>query len=476
MPEAAMRSILVWSMDKAACEVIRSCFRSEYQVDLAASGESCLEMLRKKRYEFLFLDLVLLRGSTSANGHPDYRHALQPYWHISPATEVVVMSSQAMIRDGVMAVKAGASNYLTFPISPEEVKFVTESIYNTIRIQSELTYLRDRFWKNDAREVVRTNSPLMQEVFNKVRSVAPTKSTVLLTGDTGTGKGVVAGLIHRHSNRSERQYISIHCGAIPDTLIESELFGHEKGAFTGADRRKLGKFEIAKSGTIFLDEIGTVTPSAQIKLLQVLHEKTFQRVGGKETIDADVRVIAATNSDLKAMVDQGLYRDDLYYRLSVFPIEIPALRERKEDIPILVEILLNRLNKLYFKEIHDVHPDVIEAFERYSWPGNIRELENIIERAYILESSPVLTPKSFPLEFFTRGTSFSHVNLDTSLSLAEVRRRAVEEIERRYVRELLTQHRGRIQTTAAAAGITTRQLHKIMKRYDLDKRDFRRHA
>jgi len=298
---------------------------------------------------------------------------------------------------------------------------------------------------------------------------------VLLTGETGTGKGVVAGLIHRHSNRSERQYISIHCGAIPDTLLESELFGHEKGAFTGADRRKLGRFEIAKSGTIFLDEIGTITPSAQIKLLQVLHEKSFQRVGGKETIDADVRVIAATNSDLKAMVNQGVYRDDLYYRLSVFPIEIPALRERKEDIAILVEILLNRLNKLYFKEIHDVHPDVIEAFDRYSWPGNIRELENIIERAYILESSPVLTPKSFPLEFFARGTSFSHVNLDTSLSLAEVRRRAVEEIERRYVRELLSQHRGRIQTTAAAAGITTRQLHKIMKRYDLDKRDFRRH-
>jgi DNA-binding NtrC family response regulator len=471
-----MRSILVWSMDKAACDVIRSCFRSEYQVDLAVTGESCLEMLRRKRYEFLFLDLALLRGSTSANGHPDYRQALQPYWHISPATEVIVMSSQAMIRDAVMAVKAGASNYLTFPINPEEVKFVTETIYNSIRIQSELSYLRDRFWKNDAREVVRTNSSLMREVFNKVRSVAPTKSTVLLTGETGTGKGVVAGLIHRHSNRSERQYISIHCGAIPDTLLESELFGHEKGSFTGADRRKLGKFDIAKSGTIFLDEIGTITPSAQIKLLQVLHEKTFQRVGGKETIDADVRVIAATNSDLRGMVDKGVYRDDLYYRLSVFPIEIPPLRERKEDIPILVEILLNRLNKLYFKEIHDVHPDVLEAFDRYPWPGNIRELENIIERAYILEDSPVLTPKSFPLEFFTRGSSFPHVSLDTSLSLAEVRRRATDEIEKRYVKELLTQHRGKIQTTAAAAGITTRQLHKIMKRYDLDKKDFRRLA
>jgi DNA-binding NtrC family response regulator len=173
------------------------------------------------------------------------------------------------------------------------------------------------------------------------------------------------------------------------------------------------------------------------------------------------------------MVDKGVYRDDLYYRLSVFPIEIPPLRERKEDIPILVEILLNRLNKLYFKEIHDVHPDVLEAFDRYPWPGNIRELENIIERAYILEDSPVLTPKSFPLEFFTRGSSFPHVSLDTSLSLAEVRRRAIDEIEKRYVKELLTQHRGKIQTTAAAAGITARQLHKIMKRYDLDKKNFR---
>jgi DNA-binding NtrC family response regulator len=466
-----MKSLLVWSNEKAAYEAIRSCFQHEFHVDLTTSRDSCLDMFRKKRYEFLFIDLEFLRGP-SLNGHPDYRQALQPFWHLSSSAEIIVMSHPHMIRDAVMAVKAGASNYLTFPINAEEVKYVTESIYDSIRMQSELDYLRGRFWKNDAREVIKTNSPVMREVFDKVRSVAPTKSAVLLTGETGTGKGVVAGLIHRHSNRSENQFISVHCGAIPDTLIESELFGHEKGAFTGADRRKLGKFEIAQGGTIFLDEIGTVTPSAQIKLLQVLHEKTFQRVGGKETIEADVRVIAATNSDLKEMCEAGHYRDDLYYRLSVFPIEIPPLRQRKEDLPILVQNLLRRLNKLYGKEIHDIHPQVLEAFERYPWPGNIRELENIMERAYILENTSMLTPKSFPSEFCTLAPGGA-VHLDTSLTLAEVRHRGVQEIEERYLRQLLTLCRGRIQVTAKAAGISARQLHKLMCRHDIRKEDFR---
>jgi transcriptional regulator with GAF, ATPase, and Fis domain len=313
----------------------------------------------------------------------------------------------------------------------------------------------------------------MKAVFDKIRSVAPTKSTVLVIGETGTGKGVLASLIHKHSNRNEAQFISVHCGAIPDTLLESELFGHEKGAFTGAIRRKLGKFEIAKGGTIFLDEIGTVTPSAQIKLLQILQDGMFQRVGGEETIEANVRVIAATNTDLKKMCEEGLFRKDLYYRLNVFPIEVLPLRERKEDIRHFVEVFLRRMNKFNAKAIHHVHPAVLEAFEQYAWPGNIRELENLIERAYILETSPVLNPESFPSELFEAQSLTPSVTVDARLTLSEVRKEGLKHIERNYIKEQLVQHKGKIKDSAKAAGMTTRQLHKLMKKYAIRKEDFK---
>jgi len=378
-----------------------------------------------------------------------------------------------MIREAVMAVKAGASNYLTYPINPDEVKYVTESVQESLIMQSELDYLRDQSWQADSLEFVQTESTVMKKVLDKVRSVAPTKSTVLLIGETGTGKGVLAKLIHRHSNRRDAPFISVHCGAIPDTLLESELFGHEKGSFTGAVRRKLGKFEIAKGGTIFLDEIGTITPSAQIKLLQILQDRTFQRVGGEETIEADVRIIAATNTDLKKMCDQGQFRKDLYYRLYVFPIELPPLRERAGDIPHLVEVFLKKMNKFDQKEIHDIHPQVLEAFKSYSWPGNIRELENLMERAYILETSFVLTPESFPGELFDSEAPSASVSVDACLSLAEMRGKGIEDIERHYLKELLTENRGKIKDSATAAGITTRQLHKLMKKYGIRKEEFK---
>lgn len=378
-----------------------------------------------------------------------------------------------MIREAVMAVKAGASDYLTYPVNPDEVNHITQSIYESIIMESELDYLRDRFWQEDSLEIVRTRSPLMKRLFDKVRSVAPTKSTVLLNGETGTGKGVLARLIHQHSNRKDGPFISVHCGAIPDTLLESELFGHERGAFTGAVRRKLGKFEIAQGGTIFLDEIGTITPSAQIKLLEILQDGTFHRVGGEERIEANMRVIAATNADLRKMCEAGQFRKDLYYRLNVFPLEIPPLKERMEDIGYIVEVILKKLNKFDLKEIHDIHPHVIDAFGNYPWPGNVRELENLMERAYILEESPILTPDSFPDELFTSNPSPVQVKPNISLSLADVRRTAIEQTERCYLKELLAVNKGRIKESAEAAGISARQLHKLMKKYDVRKEEFK---
>jgi DNA-binding NtrC family response regulator len=398
-----MRSILVVTEDRETYRTIRACHRSAFRVDLAATRDKALEMLHTKRFDVLFIDLELLREPRSGDG---YKDGLYAFWEVNPTVEIIVMSPQDMIRRAVMAVKEGASNYLTYPLNRDEVRFVTDSIDETILIQSELDYLRDKFWQADSLEIVQTRSPVMMAVFDKIRSVAPTKSTVLLVGETGTGKGVLANLIHKHSNRRDVQFISVHCGAIPDTLLESELFGHEKGAFTGAVRRKLGRFEIAKGGTIFLDEIATITASAQIKLLQILQDGTFQRVGGEGTIEANVRVIAATNTDLKKMSEEGQFRKDLYYRLNVFPVEMPPLRKRIEDIPHFVDVFLKRMNKFNSKGIRHVHPAVIEAFTKYPWPGNIRELENLIERAYILETTSVLRPESFPS--FLKPVLFRH--------------------------------------------------------------------
>jgi DNA-binding NtrC family response regulator len=466
-----MKAILVASRDESACQAIRSTMGSEFKVQVTSSKARCLEMFRRKRHEFLFLDLETLLDSM-----PDrnYKTALTPFWQLYPTAQIIVMSSQDEIREAVKAVKAGANDYLTYPVDPAEVRHVTDSVYESLVMESELDYLRDRFWQEDSLDIVRTQSPLVQAVFSKIRSVAPTKSSVLLVGETGTGKSVLAKLIHQHSKRKDGPFIAVHCGAIPDTLLESELFGHEKGAFTGATRRRLGRFEIAQGGTIFLDEIGTITPSAQIKLLEVLQEGTFHRVGGEDTIDANVRVVAATNTDLEAMCDQGQFRRDLYYRLNVFPIDIPPLRQRMEDIGHIVEVILGKLNKFHSKEIRGVDADVLEALRGYSWPGNIRELENVVERAHIIGESTTLSLKTFPIDIQQSRTLGGTPTISPSLSLAEARRKGVEEIERSYLTQVLRENKGRIKDTAKAADITPRQLHKLMKKYGLAKEQFKR--
>ncbi|MFH1488945.1 MAG: sigma-54 dependent transcriptional regulator [Pseudomonadota bacterium] len=468
-----MQSILIVSKDRDSEGIIRDCFPSDCRIERAADKPSALKSLEARRYELIFMDIFNLVDASSSTQKNGVHEALQPFWQAYPSIEIIIMCPPELIREAVKAVKAGASNYLTYPLNRDEVKYVTESLKEAILVQSELDYLRDRFWQSDALEIVQTRSKLVQAVFENIRAVAQTKSTVLLEGETGTGKGVLAKLIHRHSNRAQAQFISVHCGAIPDTLLESELFGHEKGAFTGAVKRRLGKFEVAQGGTIFLDEIGTITPSAQIKLLQVLQDGIFQRVGGEATITANARVIAASNADLKIMCEEGRFRKDLFYRLDVFPIEIPSLRDRAEDIPRLVEGFLKKMNHFNQKQIRSVDPMVMEALKQYQWPGNIRELENLTERAYILETSSTLTPESFPRDLFDRTPFTTSVPMAANLTLAEVRRKGTEDIERNYLKEQLVRKRGSIKETADAAGITTRQLHKLMIKYGLKKGDFK---
>jgi DNA-binding NtrC family response regulator len=465
-----MRSALVTSTRKDTLSAISSCLGKAYRIESADTKDAALQLLQKNLYDLIFIDLdILIKDISDEN----YLEALQQFWNQYPSIEIIVMADQRDLRKAVTAVKAGARNYLTYPLDTEEVKHVSEVINETVIMESELDYLRDRFWHVDSLEFIQTRNHLMKNVFAKIRSVSPTKSTVLLLGETGTGKSMMAKLIHQHSNRRDAQFISVHCGAIPDTLLESELFGHEKGAFTGALRRKLGKFEIAKGGTIFLDEIGTITPTAQIKLLQILQDGTFQRVGGEETLEANVRVIAASNVDLKQMSDEGEFRKDLYYRLNVFPIEIPLLKERIEDIPSLSNTILKKLNKFSTKEIIGIHPGVLEAFKTYDWPGNIRELENLIERAYILELSSILTQESFPDDLFNSESTWVVVPTGNSMTLADARKRGIEEIERNFLKDVLSRHKGRIGDSATEAGISTRQLNKLMNKYGLKKEKFK---
>ncbi len=316
----------------------------------------------------------------------------------------------------------------------------------------------------------------MLDVYRKVRMVAPTRTTVLLTGETGTGKSYLAKLIHRFSPRSEGPFVSVHCGALPESLIESELFGHEKGAFTGAMKTRKGKFEQADGGTIFLDEIGTITPSAQIKLLHILQEKAFERVGGEKLIPCDVRIIAATNEDPAGLCEMGKFRWDLFYRLNVFPVEVPPLRRRVEDILPLAEQFIANVRRDAGRNITGITPRAARALQEYSWPGNVRELENIIERACILEETDLIHAESLPLELLALRPdpqSDSPAPSDTLMPLHAARAAAIEEFERRYLFALLQSCAGSIKKSADTAGITTRQLHKLMTKHRLDKKSFR---
>ena len=468
-----MRSILIASEKPEVYRKIHAALNSGCFIDKTTEVNGVVKALGEKRYDLIFIDLEILFRSTQGG---DYTNVIQRFKQLCPTIEIVIMAKPDMTREMVKTVKAGASDYLTHPLDPDEIQLVTESISESIIKESELDYLREQLWRSDSLEMVHTNNVAVNEVFKKLRSVAPTKTTVLLSGETGTGKGIFAKLIHKYSKREHAQFICLHCGAVPDTLLESELFGHEKGAFTGAFKKKLGKFEIARNGTLFLDEIGTITPSAQVKLLQVLQDGTFSPVGAEKTISTNARIIAATNSDLKKLTEDGEFRKDLYYRLHVFPIEIPPLRKRKEDIPLLVQFFLKKLSKDFQKDINDIHPQVKEALKKYSWPGNIRELENLLERAYILETSNMLTPESFPAELFEKEASSAVLSMDTDVSLAEARRKAVQGFERQYLKEIMLRNRGKINQSAQEAGISTRQLHKLMLKYGLRKEDFKNRA
>jgi DNA-binding NtrC family response regulator len=464
-----MRKYMIATPDTGAHDTLEAILAPDGEGETFRDMPALRSALATRPVDVLFVDYGLLTD----DGGLSHRDGISAVWQGHQDVEIVILVRPDEIRRAVDAVKSGASDYLTYPVNPAEVQLVLERLDKNLILTTELDYLRDQFWNEEALHVVRTNSPAMREAFAKVRQMAGTKTTVLLTGETGTGKSLIAKLIHSHSVRRDAPFVSVHCGAIPDTLIESELFGHEKGAFTGAARRKIGKFGLAEGGTLFLDEVGTISPSMQVKLLSVLQDKTIQRVGSDRDIPVDVRIIAATNDSLLDMCEKGFFRKDLYYRLNVFPIEIPPLRDRKSDILSFAEVFIRHFNSQLGKSIKGLHPKTLDALQRYSWPGNVRELENLIERACILEQGELITPASIPQDLFAHGHESCRGRTDISLSLGRARQNVVDAFERAYLAELLEATHGRIKDAAQWAGVTPRQLHKLMSRHGLQRRDFR---
>src|SRR6201987_2350974 len=356
----------------------------------AEDAEAGLKLLRENPIDLVVTDLKL-PGMSGL----DFLHKAKEQ---NASLPVVVMTAFGSVETAVEAMKAGASDYVLKPFSLAEMRMVVHKELDHSRLQEENRSLREALGQKYSHPNIVARSPKMQEVLATVERVAPTNSTVLLGGESGVGKDLVARAIHEKSRRASGPFLKINSTAIPENLLESELFGYEKGAFTGATASKPGKFELADKGTLFLDEIGDVPPATQVKLLRVLQEREFERLGGTRTIKVDVRLIAATNRDLRAALEQGTFREDLYYRLNVVPIDIPPLREHKEDIPDLANLFLSRLALQSRKKLEGIQPEALRKLMDFHWPGNVRELENIIERASALATGPFIGPSDIQIE------------------------------------------------------------------------------
>ncbi len=384
---------------------------------------------------------------------------------LQPTCEVIVITAFGSIDLAVQAMQKGAADFITKPFSPDELTVKLERLAERLRqrrelenLQAENLYLRQQEESQfNFGEIIGQSAP-MQEVFRILKKAAPTDSSLIIYGESGTGKELVARAIHKNSSRSNGPFIRVNCGALTETLLESELFGHEKGAFTGALKRKRGRFELAHCGTIFLDEIGDISPALQIKLLRVLQEKEFERVGGEETVSVDVRVVAATHRNLKEEVAAGRFREDLYYRLHIVPINLPPLRQRPDDLPVLADHFLQRLGRELRKPNLQIDPAVLEMMKNYHWPGNVRELENVLERAAVLCEAEHITVADLPPLVKDRSAVFQLPSENLDLN------RTLEEVERALIERAMSRAHGVKAEAARLLGIkATTLLYKLEK-------------
>ena len=421
-----------------------------YEVLLAADAEEALVLVAQESPDILVTDLRM----PGMNGHELLTRVRQAY----PDVAVAIMTAHGTIRSAVQALREGAEDYLTKPIDVDELEHLLDRILNKKRLVAETRLLRARLDEKYSFENIVGRSPEMLEVFRLVEQVAPSQASILITGESGTGKELIAQALHQRSARPEAPFVKVSCAALPETLLESELFGHERGAFTGALARRAGRFEIAAGGTVFLDEVGDIQPGMQVKLLRFLQERQFERLGGNRTLTVDVRVIAATHRDLPTLIRDGKFRDDLYYRLNVIEIFLPPLRSRTQDIPLLVDFFLRKFAAANRKEITGVDEETLAALMAYPWPGNVRELEHALERAVILARGPNLGLSLFPT--LPRGESPSPRRTEPVVPGA-----TLEEIERDAILRTLEAAAGSTSRAAEILGISPRTIQYKVKQY-----------
>jgi len=382
--------ILIVEDEASVREALSFALSGKYNLNTASDGKMALDIVSKKSFDLILLDIRL----PEVNG----LDVLEQIKNIDSTIPVIMLTAVKTIDSAVTAMKLGAYDYIIKPFEVSELMILIEKALEKRELEQENIYLKEELEKAAGFEKIIGKSESIQEIFKAIKAVSKSDSTVLITGESGTGKELVARAIHNQSNRSNKLFVAVNCAAIPESLLESELFGHERGAFTGALDRKLGKFEIANGGTIFLDEISLMPLPMQSKLLRVLQERTIDRIGGTKPVDIDARVIAATNSDLKHEIENKKFRSDLYYRLNVIPIHLPPLRERTDDIPLLIQYFIEKYNKEFGKKISGFDKKAMSAMISYSWPGNIRELENLIERLIVLSDKEVITNDKLPPE------------------------------------------------------------------------------
>lgn len=451
-----MGKVLVVDDEKRMTVILKGAIEEEgHSVDAAFSGEQALSAIHGKGpYDLVITDLKM----SPMDGLALLREIKEAHAN----TEVVLMTAYADAKTAVEAMKNGAYDYIVKPFQLDEIKLMVAKIMERRALLAENLNLREELGEARGLSSIVGESCAMRGVFGLASKVAATDATVLITGESGTGKDLLARAIHFHSTRGDRPFIQVNCGAVPETLLESELFGHEKGAFTGAYRSKPGRFESADRGTIFLDEIGDLPAGTQVKLLEVLQEKSFTRLGGTATTTVDVRIIAATNKDLERAMREGRFREDLYYRLNVFPIHMPALRDRPDDIPLLIEVILKRHGHAPNKIV----PDAVGLLRIYRFPGNVRELENLLERAVILAGEGHVTPGHFPTLLQVAAESAPGMTAGSSGEVSlEGDRTAMtlSQLERDMILKALKKAAGNKSQAARLLGITRRALYSKME-------------
>ena len=446
-------TILVVDDDEAHRIMLRTLLTGwGYLITEADDGSTAIEKVYNEAFDLILMDIRMIKVSGL--------EALREIKAHNPAIPVIIMTAYSSVESAVEALKNGAYDYLTKPLDFDELRLIIERAMDHRQLREENRRLRENLENHFDRQNIIGRSPAMSKLLETVAQVAPSEATVLITGDSGTGKEMIAGAIHFNSPRKEGPFVKINCAAITETLLESELFGHEKGAFTGAHRKKDGRFLQAHGGSLFLDEISEMSLAMQAKLLRVLQDREITRVGGEEVIRVDVRLITATNKDLLQEIEAGRFREDLYYRLNVVTLSIPPLKERREDIPLLAQHFLTLFNKKNRKQIKGFTPHIMDRLLKYDWPGNVRELMNAVERGVVLSRSEYLDEEDMPLDLneeFLRQAQAGQENVPAEMPL--------DEVEKATILKTLESSGGNKSEAARRLGITRRTLHKKLKKY-----------